>query len=42
MYVAARGLVGLCIWLSCMVTQGADADPEQLALTGQLFDAASW
>ena len=33
-------LVGLCIWLFLYGYQGADADPEQLALTEQLFDAA--
>ena len=32
-------LVGLCIWLFCMVIMGLISDPEQLALTEQLFDA---
>ena len=33
-------LVGSCTELFCTVISGADHDPEQLALTEQLFDAA--
>ena len=33
-------LVGSCIWFVLYRHQGAFADPEQLALTDQLFDAA--
>ena len=33
-------LVVLCIWLFFIGYQGASLDPEQLALTDQLFDAA--
>ena len=33
-------LVGLCIFVVLYGYQGVDTDPEQLALTDQLFDAA--